>query len=293
MNQSLLKSLIENEGTTEFAIYPAHVETSLPYHIPKSITDLKKQCPRGLVKATVLVNGQKWEEKVTFGCGGDKEHTHTRRNGVLVEFPLDAIRKDNETLTDTEKRARSTMHTEVLERADGQKIVRLVTSRQAIVVPWGEYALVEAERQKKADEQAARDAKLDEGLVAIRAPRHEDYNLSSTSDWHIRDYGMSPKREMSATERRERDYHEKNADLHGPFERWRNELTYGYFYGRIEIPLRHALKLGRILDIAEQNLLSDYAEGEDGDLDELKGLLDEIKDNRTVVEKKRKARSTK
>jgi hypothetical protein len=154
--------------TDEFAVLLQPVQDPVPRHLVASIRRIGlRACPRGLRRVKLIEDGYAWEESFTLVCG-DTEHTMTRRNGVLVEVPTP---EDSVERTKLFRAARSKKVANVFlhtpDSGDEQVTVRLVISRQAVFAPWGEYAMIEAEREKLAEEQAQREERMDRALDAL------------------------------------------------------------------------------------------------------------------------------
>jgi len=247
MNASELKSILANEGTTEFAIHPTPIGGKIPDHIPTTVKHLKRQCPRGLVKATVVKDGVQYEEKYTFGCGGDTDHIRTRRNGTLVRFEVKEIsvydewtgKLNNHTVKQQVNRAMKLPHTTVI--TEGKKIyIEMIVARRCIVVPWGEYMLVEAEKQKKDERRAQRHDKLDAVANAFPA---EIISKRFYDEW-FDDRDKKTERYAKA---------KKNADFFVPKdERWHGQFYDTAYFGQLTIPMGDAQKIVEALDAAKR-----------------------------------------
>jgi hypothetical protein len=242
MTPAQLKALLA-EGVKEFAGYRVQIDGSLPYGL-KTYTSVSA-CPSGLAKFTVIEDGAKWDEVYTFGCGGDKVHKTPKRNGVLIEFEL--LGEDGNSVTTTEKAWKSYRLAEIVER-DGKKYVRLIVSRKAVVVPWGEYALVEAEREKMELAHEARRAEIRGVADALFIPEPDRATgwgwdrASFNSGWLIR---RSEEDDYHSRRREQAHYILPTADYNG------SKGLMAYF-GKVEMPMDHAQKLVNALDTLRQ-----------------------------------------
>ena len=232
MTPAQIKALLA-EGVKEFAGYRRSIEDRLPYGLKSSYANIAS-CPVDLQKMTVIQDGAKWDELYTFGCGGDKEHKTPRRNGVLVEFEL----PEKTDRADWEKYAKEHRLAELVTR-DGQKYVRLIVSRKAIIVPWGEYAMVQAEREKQEEIHEQRRAEILAVADALRIPevtRSTGFYYDRTNFAHS---WLIPRKQEDDYHRQRREsahYILKTTDFNG-------QAGLAAYFGTVEMPMDHGQKL--------------------------------------------------
>jgi hypothetical protein len=157
-------SAIREAGIDEFAVYPVDVESKLPWPIENANrTGSVRACPTGLLQATIVQDNVTWSEAFTLGCG-DTEYQRKRRNGVLVEIALETFQngKAKPTIRTIQKQVR----TKIVKRDDG-RAVQMIVSKAAIMAPWNEYALIEAERAKSRAEEQERETRLNAATSAV------------------------------------------------------------------------------------------------------------------------------
>jgi hypothetical protein len=240
MNPAQLKGMLK-EGITEFAVTTTPITSDLPYWVKPSFANIKS-CPTGLTKATVIEDGHKWIEEYTFGCGGDQVHETPRRNGVLIRVDL----PDGETRDKALKNAKKMPHTNIVARPEqnGRRVIEMIVSRKAIIVPWGEYALVEAEREKVREGERERYSRLHAAAEAlgVRTDRESD-------GWTP--YHEYKRRGLKPNKKNWDKYHKETAkSSHYIVKNDRTGLD--ALYGVIEIPLDRAEQIADVLrDIAD------------------------------------------
>lgn len=163
---------IRAAGVSEFAVWPVDIASELPWAINNANKDADiRACPRNLVKAVVVKDDVGWKEGFTLGCG-DTEYARERRGGVLVQVPLEEFQAATEARLKrkvTLKLIRATRRTQILRHDDGTRHVEMIVSKLAIMSPWGEYAMIEAERQKSDVESEERKQRLNAAVEAIGA----------------------------------------------------------------------------------------------------------------------------
>lgn len=180
---------IRDTGVDEFAIYPADVEASLPWGIEHANkTGSIRSCPTGLLHATIIKDNVAWHEGFTLGCG-DTQYQRERRNGVLVEISLENLRRQFKK-PPTIKALGERVRTEIVRHADDTRHVQMIVSKLSIMAPWNEYALVEAEREKIAQEAGERNERMSvavEGVGAKSGSFKED-----SGKWDSKEGGYLP-----------------------------------------------------------------------------------------------------
>lgn len=203
MQANELKALLQK--TKEVAVYPAHIETDLPYYMTTR-GKWGRVCPGGLVKATVIEDGYEWVEKRPLSPCGDRDYEIQRRNGVLVEFSLEddsllvpdphsfphqqradqisIVGKKVYRKTNGKRVGVPFKHTEALTR-EGKKYVRMIVSRKAIFAAWDEYYMIEAQRQKNEAEQIERMNKLHRPQAELMG-----VSLEELHEMHRRHFGI-------------------------------------------------------------------------------------------------------
>jgi len=243
MTPAQLKALLA-EGIKDFAGYRISIEYELPYGLKSSYANVSS-CPTGLKKITVIEDGVKWDEIYTFGCGcsGDKEHKTPRRNGVLIEFELELL-KEYETLEATEKAWKGVRLAEVVERGK-KKFVRLIVSRKAIIVPWGEYSMVDAEREKLEKALDERRAEMRALVDALKIPDSKD----STWWW---DRGSFRSEQSVGGEDDWNRKRRESAHFVMPKISYDGRKEIVAYFGLVTMPMDHAQKLANALDTLRQ-----------------------------------------
>lgn len=184
---------IRKAGVGEFAIWPVDVASELPWTIDRANKDANvRACPSGLVKAVVVKDDVTWKEGFTLGCG-DTEYARERRNGVLVQVPLEEFKAATEARLKrkvTLKLIAATTRTQIVRHDDGTRHVEMVVSKLAIMAPWGEYAMIEAEREKSQDERNRRAQRMEAAVAAVGA-RDGGY-VSAPTKWDEKTKGYLP-----------------------------------------------------------------------------------------------------
>lgn len=169
MQPNELKALLER--TKLVAASPTQIQGVLPYPVGERRRGVLF-CPTGLVKARVIENGYKWNERRPISQCGDQDYSIPRRNGVLVEIAVSDIKNHlkPKKVTVNGKRlmidGKGYPHTEVIELM-GEKYAHMIISRKAILAAWNEYAMLEAEREKKQAESDAKYNRLYEAQAAL------------------------------------------------------------------------------------------------------------------------------
>jgi hypothetical protein len=149
MNDAALKAIMKK--TDEFAVHVLPISRELPWAVKQANREQDlKACPRGLKQARVVGNGVEWNEITEFACG-DTQYEIPRKNGVLIEFT-----------TDKPKNYKGLEHTTVKG-----KTVQMIVSRGAILAPWGEYAMIEAQREQEREREDAREQRIKDAVKAI------------------------------------------------------------------------------------------------------------------------------
>lgn len=165
MTPAELKAILKTTDT--FAVARVPITVSKPMG-RKSVG--LRQCPTGLRAARVIKTNAVWHETFTLACG-DQTHTMERRNGVLIEFELP--RRMNRKLPSGRKMSGLTYYKELpdteIVRRDGKRYVQMVVARNNVYAPWGEYAMIEAEREKEAEEHAHMRQRVDNAVQALGA----------------------------------------------------------------------------------------------------------------------------
>ncbi len=228
---SELKAILVS--TDEFAVAAIPVPKEGVKDLPHDIRNANKArsvraCPTGLKKARVVKMGQPYDAKFSLGCG-DQEYTREKKNGVLIEFDCpDKIKVRTKNGTQTRSGAnyyKERPHTTVIRGEDGSQRVQMVTLAQCIMAPWGEYAMIEAERQKEREEAEARTARLNEVATALAIPRQGN-------NWHGRT-GFA----------RDNVFDDKTGD----YKRGPDGRAIVRWQGRVEMPIEHAEKIAKAL----------------------------------------------
>lgn len=196
---------IRKAGVKAFAVFPADVERDLPWSIDNANKQANvRACPTGLVRAEIVKDDVTWFEAFTLGCG-DTEYKRQRRNGVLVEILLEDFRRHLGGKV-TLKALGELPRTEIIGKGSA-RVVQIVISKSAIMAPWGEYEMIEAERAKAKEERVEREERLSAAVEAIGARRGgftevtgkcgedgkqlapEDYDYHATIEWRTQDRG--------------------------------------------------------------------------------------------------------
>lgn len=223
MKASQYKAIRET-GVGEFAVYAADVERKLPYtidHANKS--ESVRACPTGLLRAEIVKDDVTWKEAFTLGCG-DTEYQRQRRNGVLVEMTLEDFRKVTGA---TIKAIGAATRTEIVRGGDGSRHVQMIVSKAAIMAPWGEYAMIEAEREKARAEEEERTARLNAAISAVGA---RDGHFTEVGDRWVNEERVPPE---------EYDYATTYA--------WRDSLQPVYLRGDVVLSLARAEEIAKLL----------------------------------------------
>jgi len=145
--------------TDEVALYPAPVCNELPRTMNQRVRGGALYCPSGMKRARVVKNGVQWIERRVVSACGDQEYEVKRKNGVLVELDIKDVPHKKGV------RVRDLPHTKTLFAGR----VQMVVSRRAIVSAWGEYELLEAQREKEREEERQRVERLRAALRGLAA----------------------------------------------------------------------------------------------------------------------------
>jgi hypothetical protein len=172
-----LKAIIGS--TDEFAVAPIPVPEDGAKGLPHYVLHVNRSrsvraCPTSLTRARVVKMGVRYPTKFTLGCG-DQEYTREKKNGVLIEFACPdkiKVRKAGSTVM----RSGAAYYKErplttVVRGEDGHRRVQMVTLAQCVLAPWGEYAMIEAEREKEREEAEARKERINAVCEALGVPK--------------------------------------------------------------------------------------------------------------------------